>query len=258
MVPLDSMIEATGADARIAVVVPVLRDALGLERLAADIAAQSRRPNEIVVVSGARDEDVDACAERHGFRLIDSTASRGLQLDTGAAATNADIFWFVHADARLPRGACQAVIEAVGNGAAGGCLQFTFAGPRSLRKRVLEWLIRARVACGGIAYGDQALFCTREAYAASGGFPHQALFEEVPVVRYLQRQRSFVVLDTSVMVSCRRWERDGWLRRTLHNRWLALRHGLGTSPESLARAYRGSSQNQATPAAEPGTPEPRG
>jgi glycosyltransferase A (GT-A) superfamily protein (DUF2064 family) len=33
--------------------------------------------------------------------------------------------------------------------------------------------------------GDQALFCRREAYAASGGFPPEPLFEDVAFVRAL-------------------------------------------------------------------------
>jgi hypothetical protein len=39
-------------------------------------------------------------------------------------------------------------------------------------------------------------------------------------------------------VATRRWERDGWLGRTLHNRWLALRFALGGRPEALAASYR--------------------
>jgi len=38
-------------------------------------------------------------------------------------------------------------------------------------------------------------------------------------------------------VATRRWERDGWLRRSLHNRWLALRFALGGRPEVLAARY---------------------
>ena len=34
-----------------------------------------------------------------------------------------------------------------------------------------------------------------------------------------------------------RWERDGWITRTVQNRWLALRYALGASPERLAAAY---------------------
>ena len=244
--------------ARLAVIVPVLNDARGLADITADLGAQSRKPDEIVVVSAAHDEVVAECAARNGLRLVHCAASRGLQLDTGARAAHADILWFVHADARLPRTACESVIGAVHDGAAGGCLRFVFAGTRSLGKRLLEHLIALRVTCGGVAYGDQALFCTRADYLASGGFPHAALFEEVPLVRHLQRLKRFAMLDTPVFVSCRRWERDGWVRRSLHNRWLAARHALGATPESLARSYRARSTRSEPPGDERGATETRG
>ena len=162
-------------------------------------------------------------ARERDFDLIESVASRGAQLDAGAREAASEILWFIHADARLPRNACEHVIAAIDSGALGGCLRFTLQGKHHIGARVLEWLVRIRIACGGMAYGDQALFCTHDAYEASGGFPHRLLFEEVPLVRFLQRHRKFAALKEPVFVATRRWERDGWLRRSLHNRWLALR-----------------------------------
>jgi hypothetical protein len=95
------------------------------------------------------------------------------------------------------------------------------------------------VRCGGIAYGDQALFCTRGAYESSGGFSHDPLFEEVQLVKGIRRYGKFRMLDVAVRVATRRWERDGWLKRTVHNRWLALCHFSGVPPTRLAAAYRG-------------------
>jgi len=252
------MIDSPATRTRLAVIIPVLHDATGLTDIMTDLAAQSRKPDEIIVVSGAHDAAVAECAARSGARLLDSAAARGLQLDIGARAAHADILWFVHADARVPRDACQTIIDAMHTGAAGGCLRFVFAGSRSVGKRLLECLVSVRIACGGIAYGDQALFCTSAAYLASGGFPHAALFEEVRLVRFLQRRHRFVMLETPVVVSCRRWERDGWVRRSLHNRWLAVRHALGATPESLAKSYRARSPRGEQPANEHGATETRG
>jgi hypothetical protein len=41
----------------------------------------------------------------------------------------------------------------------------------------------------------------------------------------------------ALTVSSRRWERDGWLRRSLHNRRLAIAFAMGVAPETLARDY---------------------
>src|SRR4029453_11616227 len=92
--------------------------------------------------------------------------------------------------------------------------------------------------CGGMVYGDQGIFVRRDVYHALGGFTEWPLFEEERLIRRLRARGTFRVLPRVVRVATRRWERDGWLARTLHNRWLALRFALGGRPEALAASYR--------------------
>ena len=129
-------------------------------------------------------------------------------------------------------------------GHAGSRLRFALQSEPTFFKRRLEQLVRLRIASGGMAYGDQALFCTARAYEASGGFTHERLFEEVQLVRYLQRNKLFRALQVPVFVSSRRWERDGWLKRSLHNRWLALLYSLGVPPRVLAQRYDNRPKNE--------------
>lgn len=225
-------------------VIPVLNDSEALRQLIEDLRLQSHEPDSVIVVSGSRDEQLRKLASENRLNLIETTASRGLQLDSGARAAKSDIFWFLHADARVPLHACESIVNAVTGGAEGGCLRFTLQGERSFTKRRLEQLVRLRIACGGMAYGDQALFCTARAYQASGGFAHEPLFEEVQLVRHLQHNGLFRALQVPVFVSPRRWERDGWLKRSIHNRWLALLHSLGVPPRALARRYNARADNE--------------
>jgi hypothetical protein len=105
-------------------------------------------------------------------------------------------------------------------------------------KRLLARLVALRISCGGMVYGDQGIFARRDVYLAVGGFTEWPLFEEVRLVRRLRARGTFRVLPRALAVATRRWERDGWLKRTLHNRWLALRFTLGGRPEALAASYR--------------------
>jgi len=95
-----------------------------------------------------------------------------------------------------------------------------------------------RIYCGGMVYGDQGIFVRRDVYFELGGFAEWPLFEETRLVRRARSRGTFRVLPRSLGVATRRWERDGWLKRTLHNRWLALRFALGARPEALAASYR--------------------
>ena len=222
--------------ARIAVVIPVLGDEVELARLLRLVWSQ--RPQEVVVVSGRADARVAALCREHGCTYIETDANRGAQLDAGARATSAPVLWFLHADAAPPTDALRAIEAALQTGAESGCFRFAFQGPATWHKRLLAMLVALRVRCGGIVYGDQGIFVRRDVYLECEGFAAQPLFEEVRLVRRLRARGTFVVLPQALGVATRRWERDGWWRRTLHNRWLAIRFMLGARPEALAASYR--------------------
>ncbi|HEX7082098.1 MAG TPA: TIGR04283 family arsenosugar biosynthesis glycosyltransferase [Gammaproteobacteria bacterium] len=228
---------AVPKDLSVAVVIPVLGDGDAVERLLNAMAGWTVPPAEIVVASGAPDAALARLCRERGCRYVEAPANRGAQLDLGARASTAPVLWFLHADAAVPPDALAVLARAIARGFESGCFRFAFQGEPTWYKRLIAWLVGARVKAGGTPYGDQALFATRAAYDACGGFPHQPLFEEVRLVKRLRRRGTFRVLPASVGVSTRRWERDGWARRTLENRWLALRYALGTPPERLAAAY---------------------
>jgi rSAM/selenodomain-associated transferase 2 len=220
----------------VAVVIPVLGDARELDALLARLAPQ--RPEQTIVVSGRADPAVAAVCERRACEHVVTAANRGAQLHAGARRAKADVLWFVHADAEIAPDALDVLAAAVRGGAESGCFRFAFQGPATWYKRLLAGLVALRLRCGGTAYGDQGIFARRDAYLEAGGFAQQPLFEEVRLVRRLRARGTFRVLPISIAVATRRWERDGWLRRTVHNRWLALRFALGGRPEALAASYR--------------------
>jgi rSAM/selenodomain-associated transferase 2 len=220
----------------IAVVIPVLGDAAELDALLAQLTAQ--QPEQVIVVSGSADAAVAAVCDRHACEYVEAVANRGAQLAAGARRANAPMLWFVHADAEAPRDALAVIAAAVREGAESGCFRFAFQGPTAWYKRLLAQLVALRISCGGMVYGDQGIFVRRDVYFELGGFAEWPLFEEVRLVRRLRARGTFRVLPRALAVATRRWERDGWLRRTLHNRWLALRFALGSRPEALAESYR--------------------
>ena len=224
--------------APIAVVIPVLGDQAELARLLRLV--RSQQPKEIVVVSGCADAGAAALCREQGCTYLETAANRGAQLDEGAraATTPVPVLWFLHADAVPPADALQAIEAALQTGAESGCFRFAFQGPATWYKRLLESFVSLRVRCGGMVYGDQGLFVRRDAYIECGGFAPQPLFEEARLVRCLRARGTFVLLPQALGVATRRWERDGWWRRTLHNRWLAFRFMLGARPEALAASYR--------------------
>ena len=245
-----SMPPDRGTALSVSVVIPVLGDTPALERLIAQLRALSPPPDEVIVVDGARSEECRVLCECTAVTYAASRAGRGSQLHHGATRAAGDVLWFLHADADLPGDAIAAIREAISAGAVGGHFRFRFAGAPALRKRLLAALINLRAHLG-VPYGDQGLFAARAAYAGAGGFPDVPLFEEVPLVRGLRRRGRFAALDIALGVSPRRWERDGWLRRTVENRLLAAAYMAGVSPQRLARRYRTQHNPGPSPARHP-------
>jgi rSAM/selenodomain-associated transferase 2 len=228
------------SDLEISVVIPVLGDAKCLaellESLKTPCPAGEVAPHEIVVVDGSNDEECsDICAE-HDCVYISTRPGRGHQLNQGANVAEGSILWFLHADGRPPASSLSLIRREIAGGAIGGYFRFQFGGEATWYKKLLAWLINARTGLG-VPYGDQGLFFCKTVYAKAGGFSDAPLFEEVPLVRSARRHGPFVEITAPIRVSPRRWERDGWIRRTLENRLLALGYMARVSPEALAARY---------------------
>jgi hypothetical protein len=223
---------------RVAVIIPTLDDDAALQRLIARLTRLEPPPDEVVVVDGAASGSCEALCRGAGVLWLAARPSRGGQLALGAARAAAEVLWFVQADCEPHVGSIAAIRHSIEAGAAGGYFRFQFGGAPSATKRLLERCIAFRCRWG-MVYGDQGLYVTRSAYGATPGFTVQPLFEEVALVRALKRTGGFAALDLPITVSPRRWERDGFLRRSLANRMLALAFLCGASPARLARWYGG-------------------
>jgi len=227
---------------RVAVVIPVRGDAGPLAELLGRLGGE---PDERIVVSAGDDPAVATVCRETGARCLSARPGRGTQQHAGALAAQSEWLWFLHADALPSPGSARRIREAGRAGAVGGYFRFRFQGRQTPGRGLLAALINLR-ARYGVPYGDQGLFFRRDVYLACGGYPDEPLFEEVRLVRCVRRRGRFASLPVPLGVSPRRWERDGWVRRTLGNRLLALGYAMGISPRRLARLYQNGSENRLT------------
>jgi rSAM/selenodomain-associated transferase 2 len=219
------------------VIIPCYQDEERLVQLLEQLQKLPHRPTEIIVVDGANSQTCrDVCAQ-HGACWLASEPCRGRQLLQGAALAQGEALWFLHADVHLPPDPLTAMTQALEQGAVGGYFRFQFGVPRVWPVLILEPAIALRSRFG-VPYGDQGIFAKRDAYFAVGGHAPWPLFEEVPLVKGLRRLGHFQPILEPLWVDSRRWQRDGWWRRTWHNRKLAIRFAWGMSPDKLAEQYR--------------------
>lgn len=241
--------------APVSVVIPCYHDEVPLERLLGQLrqtASGDEGALQIIVVDAARSERCRMVCLAHGALWLPAVPCRGEQLRQGAALAEHEILWFLHADAELDGQPLVALGQAIADGAVGGYFAFRFSGQPGWQGRLLEHLVDWRNQVG-VPYGDQGLFVRRSAYFAVGQHAPWPLFEEVPLVEGLREYGDFRRIERGLRVSPRRWQRDGWWRRSLRNRLLALGFALGVAPQRLASLYAAKPSAPAGNAGQPPT-----
>jgi rSAM/selenodomain-associated transferase 2 len=220
----------------ISVVIPVYRDADALARL---LDATELGACEIIVA--ATDADREALAEirvrRPDVIWIEGTRGRARQMNAGAAAAHGEWIVFLHADTQLGSGWRRALESAAGDSrVVGGCFRLALDS-RAWCARAIEAGVRWRVRLLRLPYGDQAIFVRRTVFDEMGGYTDLPLMEDVEFVGRLRRAGRLFASAVPALTSARRWERDGWLRRSASNVLLLMGYFCGVSPERLGRLY---------------------
>jgi rSAM/selenodomain-associated transferase 2 len=221
----------------LSVIVPVLNEAATIAAAMNALAPFRERGAEIIVVDGGSTDETVALGRPLATFLIGAMRGRASQMNAGAAIARGHVLLFLHADTRLPADADRLIVDGLArSGRAWGRFDVAIEGVHPLFP-VIAAFMNARSRATGIATGDQAMFVTREAFAAVGGFPDIALMEDITLARRLKRVSRPLCLAARVTTSGRRWEKRGVLRTVLLMWRLRLAYFLGAKPEDLARRY---------------------
>ncbi|HUP30636.1 MAG TPA: TIGR04283 family arsenosugar biosynthesis glycosyltransferase [Usitatibacter sp.] len=219
----------------VSIIVPVLDEARAIEGALLPLQAWRAAGAEVVVVDGGSVDATRALAVPLADRVMGAERGRAAQMNAGARASRGDVLLFLHADTVLPSDAMAAVIAATAR-SEWGRFDVAIEGADPLLALVaLSMNLRSRLT--GIATGDQAIFATRAAFEAAGGFPAIPLMEDVALSKALRRRSRPACLRHRVLTSGRRWERHGTLRTILLMWRLRLAYALGADPHRLARRY---------------------
>ncbi|HXU45502.1 MAG TPA: TIGR04283 family arsenosugar biosynthesis glycosyltransferase [Thermoanaerobaculia bacterium] len=220
---------------RLAIVVPVLNEENALER---HLPAAFAEADEIVVSDGGSTDSSLAVAEALGARTVSGAPCRGGQLNRGAAAApDAEILLFLHADTTLPPGSGRAVREAIAQGAAGGAFYVRFDRDRPAF-RLGTRIVNLRTRWTRLPLGDQAQFVRRDVFEKLGGYRDWPILEDLDFAWRLRREHGLVLLAGPATTAARRFV-EGGIARTIATNWLIWALFLiGVSPHRLARLYR--------------------
>lgn len=227
------------------VVIPTLNEEQAIGELVASLHAQGA--DRIVVADGGSTDRTCERAREAGAEVREVGRGRGSQLAAGATGAGEDLLLFLHADNRLGAGALAAVRRAFRDADLGFAGLTQRVGAEGRFFRMVEGSANGRVG-RGVVFGDSGLVCRAQLYRRVGGFAPLPLFEDVDLSRRLARNARWTrVRDAELVISARRWQKEGALRTTLRNWMLRVGYALGVSPARLARFYAAHTHSKPGP-----------
>lgn len=163
--------------------------------------------------------------DQPGVTLVHSRIGRGVQMNAGAAATQSDWLWFLHADSRIDAATTSALhrFMAADRDEIGYFdLAFLDDGPRMVFLN--ERLANLRSRWLRLPFGDQGFLMHRRVFQALGGFSVTLQSGEDHALIWSARKRSvgIVPLRAPLYTSARKYARKGWSLTSIGHVWQTL------------------------------------
>lgn len=172
------------------------------------------------------------------MRVRGQGRGRARQMNAGARLATGTWVAFLHADVRFPPPAARDLLRAMRDPSVEAAVWRLRIDASGRWYRVIEFGARLRDRFGGLPYGDQGMLIRRALFEAIGGYPDLPIMEDVAMIRAVRRRTPVRRFRSALLVSARRWQREGPVRSWLRNAGLLSAFLAGVSPERLVRFYR--------------------
>jgi rSAM/selenodomain-associated transferase 2 len=223
---------------QLSIIIPTLNEAHNIADLVAYLRVYGgAHVREIIVADGGSHDGTATVAANAGATVLPSPQpSRAHQLNLGAAHSQGEILYFVHADVVPPVTFATDVLTAVAEGFLLGNYASRFVGQAQMGVNGRFTQRDLLITRGG---GDQTLFVTREFFVAQGGMDERyVLMEDFDFVRRARKQTKMKIFSAEVLVSTRKYLRNSYLRVSLVNLVVYTSFRLHVPPRALAWMYR--------------------
>ncbi len=225
---------------RLQIIIPVINEADNLRRLLPYLLDELNGRGGITVADGCSQDDTEEVVRRAGrvHYLACSQPGRSRQMNEAAARYNHadDVYYFVHADTRPPRGFYTDIRRSVADGVPMGCYRFRFDSESPLLAINAFFTRFGGLACRG---GDQSLFVARSAWEELGGYNGDMdIMEDYEIIQRAWKQEiPFRVIPRDITVSARKYEANSWVKVQLANLRVFRMYKRGAAQAQMVAEY---------------------
>lgn len=201
----------------ISVIVPTLEEEGYIRKTVTDVLAKAENPQKIeilVIDAGSADGTLKSVRDLDVqiFSKPEFAFKKYKSLNFGIEKAKGDVLLFLDADTILPRAFDKYVNDTLQDGKiVGGAFEFSFEKP-DLKLFFLQTVNRLRYRLEQTYYGDQAVFCRKEAAQRVGGYPEQTLMESAFFCSRLLKVGKLKLVKKPIKTSGRRFNEKGFFR----------------------------------------------
>lgn len=220
----------------ISIIIPVLNEECSIKSLLQQLQTYRQQGHEVIVVDGGSSDKTVSISNSLADKVIKSESGRALQMNNGAAHSENDILWFLHADTLISDKAIENIQQAL-NKNDWGRFNVKLSGSNILF-RLIEKMMNVRSCLTGIATGDQGIFVKKHVFNVVNGYPDIPLMEDIEISKKLKLISRPICIKEILTTSSRRWEEKGILSTVLLMWKFRLLYWMGVSADKLAAQYK--------------------
>jgi len=197
----------------VSVIVPIYNEEKALTKNSPYLEKLKGYAELIFVDGGSADRSIEIAAS-YGKVLL-SEKGRAAQMNYGAGFAQGNILFFLHADSIISVDTLRCIESKLrDNSFIGGCLTQRI-DREGLQYRLIESFGNIRARLTRVFYGDQGIFVRKDIFLKIGGFPEVPIMEDIIFTKKLRKAGKTIVLRDKILVSPRRWEKNGIIKTTL-------------------------------------------
>lgn len=215
----------------LSVIIPTLNEERYVSSLLSDVAAQTREPDEVLIVDAGSTDGTTTVVGRFPFaRLLsgEPPVARGRNL--GGREAKGEILVFLDADVRLPKGFFEGLLEDFEQRSLDvACpLYVPYRSTRAIEAFYRFFNLVTRAFQSTLPSGAGHCIALRsDVFRGSRGFDPDLKFDDIELIRRLSRGRRFGIVEQRVFVSDRRYREYGVPRMVLRYALMSLFFALG-------------------------------